>query len=86
MINWLADPDMLPAVVTSARIFTYDWDAEYFHDAPVETLLGPGDTLLSHLAQRSGPATRPLIFGASCFGGLILAQVSCLGAQLERDD
>ena len=45
MVNWLADADMLPAVVPTARIFTYDWDANYFRDTPVETLLGPCETM-----------------------------------------
>ena len=67
---------MLPAVLPNARIFTYDWNASYYRDAPVQTLLGHADTLLSHVAQRPGATTRPLIFVASCFGGLILAQVS----------
>ncbi|KAK5215165.1 hypothetical protein LTS03_011272 [Exophiala xenobiotica] len=83
VVDWLADPDMLPAVVPNARIFTYDWDANYFRGAPVETLLGHGETLLSHVAQRPGPdaATRPLIFVASCFGGLVLAQAVVRAAQ-----
>jgi hypothetical protein len=78
--NWLVDADMLPAVIPNARIFTYDWDANYFRDAAVETLLGHGKTLLNLVAQRPGPdvATRPLLFIASCFGGLILAQVGRL--------
>ncbi|SCO84734.1 uncharacterized protein FRV6_08861 [Fusarium oxysporum] len=34
VVNWLADEDMLPATVPEARIFTYDWNANYFQDAP----------------------------------------------------
>ncbi|RMZ88350.1 hypothetical protein DV736_g4421, partial [Chaetothyriales sp. CBS 134916] len=81
VLNWLVDANMLPAVTPNARIFTYNWDANYFHDAPVETLLGHGDTLLRHVAQRTGSATRPVIFVASCFGGLILAQAVIRAAQ-----
>ncbi|RMZ85744.1 hypothetical protein DV737_g411, partial [Chaetothyriales sp. CBS 132003] len=81
VVNWLADANMLPAMVSNARIFTYDWDANYFNDAPVETLLGHGDTLLRLVARRTGPALRPLIFVASCFGGLILAQAIIRAAQ-----
>jgi hypothetical protein len=82
VINWLTDPDMLPAATPKARIFTYDWDANYFKDAPVQTLLGHADTLLSHVSDRSKVSlsgkmtTPPVIFIASCFGRLILAEVA----------
>ena len=75
MVNWLSDNDMLPAAIPKARIFTYDWNANYFRDAPVQTLLGYADTLLGLIAENQGTKTRPIIFVASCFGGLILAEV-----------
>lgn len=81
MVNWLADRDMLSAAVPQASIFTYDWNANYFADAPVQTLLGHADNLLGLIAE--GRPQRPLIFVASCFGGLILAEV-CLSRR-ERD-
>ncbi len=74
-MNWLVDTDMLPHAIPEARIFTYDWDANCFGDAPVETLLGYADTFLRHVAEGRGSKTRPIIFVASCFGGLILAKV-----------
>ncbi|KAK5215157.1 hypothetical protein LTR96_011259 [Exophiala xenobiotica] len=80
---------MLPAVVPSARILTYNWDANYFRDAPVEKLLGHADTLLSLVAQcrdtTAAAATRPLTFVASCFAGLILAQALVRTAQEESE-
>ena len=71
-------PTCYPRWCRPPEFLTYDWDANYFRDATVETLLGHGDTLLSLVAQRPGPnvATGPLIFVASCFGRLILAQVA----------
>ncbi len=45
-MNWLSDEDMLPNVIPEARVFTYDYNANYHVDAPVETLLGHADTLL----------------------------------------
>ncbi|RDW64629.1 hypothetical protein BP6252_10280 [Coleophoma cylindrospora] len=72
--NWLADSDMLPAAIPEARIFTYDWNANYFKDAPVTRLLGHADTLLALVRERLCPDSRPIIFIGSCFGGLILAQ------------
>jgi hypothetical protein len=76
VINWLADGDMLPAAVPEARIFTYDWDAGCFQDAPVETLFGHATTLLNALvAEYGGAKMRPILFVASCFGGLVVAEV-----------
>ena len=65
---------MLPAAVPTAAIFTYDWNAQYFGNAPVETLTGHACTLLGLIAARESN-NRPVIFIASCFGGLILAEV-----------
>jgi len=67
---------MLPAAVPQASIYTYDWNANYFKDAPVQTLLGHADNLLGLLAVEGRGSERPIIFVASCFGGLILAEVS----------
>lgn len=75
VVNWLSDLDMLPAAIPEARIFTYDWNANYFEDAPVQTLLGHADTLLGHIREYTGSEIRPIIFVASCFGGLVVAEV-----------
>ncbi|KAH8894691.1 hypothetical protein GQ53DRAFT_821051 [Thozetella sp. PMI_491] len=84
-VHWLSDSDMLPAAVPEARIFTYDWNANYFQDATVQTLLGRADTLLALLAAERaaerGPKMRPIIFVASCFGGLVLAEAINHAAQ-----
>lgn len=74
-MNWLSDREMLLAALPESRIFAYDWNANYFEDAPVQTLLGHADTLLGLVAESRGSRTRPIIFVASCFGGLILAEV-----------
>ncbi|RYP57001.1 hypothetical protein DL770_010782 [Monosporascus sp. CRB-9-2] len=81
VVNWLSDSTMLPAVVPEARIFTYDWDANYFENAPVQTLLGHADNLLALIAAEQGPLPRPIIFVASCFGGLVLAEAINRAAQ-----
>ena len=81
-MNWLADRAMLPAAVPDARIYTYDWNANYFEDAPVQTLLGHADNLLVFANEnRSSSKRRPIIFIASCFGGLILAEALTRAAQ-----
>ncbi|KAK4651792.1 P-loop containing nucleoside triphosphate hydrolase protein [Podospora pseudocomata] len=81
VVNWLSDADMLPAALPKARIYTYDWNANYFANAPVQTLLGHADTLLGLIAEGRGSQTRPIIFVASCFGGLILAEAIIRAAQ-----
>ncbi|GAB1317484.1 AB hydrolase-1 domain-containing protein (Fragment) [Madurella fahalii] len=81
VVNWLSDRDILPAAPPKARIFTYDWNTNYFKDAPVQTLLGYTDTLLSLVAEGLGSQTRPIIFVASCFGGLILVEAINRAAQ-----
>ncbi|KAI1085951.1 P-loop containing nucleoside triphosphate hydrolase protein [Rostrohypoxylon terebratum] len=80
-VNWLQDSDMLPAAVPSARIYTYDWNAKVFDNAPVQTLLGHADYLLGLVAAERGTSDRPIIFIASCFGGLVLAEAICRAAQ-----
>lgn len=68
---------MLPAVIPEARIYTYDWNANIFDHAPVQTLLDHADNFLGHIAEERSHSTtnRPLVFVASCFGGLVLAEV-----------
>ncbi|KAI0855015.1 ARM repeat-containing protein [Xylaria cubensis] len=73
-VHWLKDEEMLPSVIKNARISTYDWNANYDHDSPDDTLLGHADGLLESLRiQRSeNESNDPIIFVASCFGGLLL--------------
>lgn len=76
-VNWLSDSDMLPAVVPSARIYTFSWNARYYADASVARIENVAEVLLSNLkSQRDKQDThsRPLIFIASCFGGLIITK------------
>ena len=80
-VNWLEDHDMLPAAVPEASIFTYDWNANYFEDAPVDTLLGHADALLTLVSETQSSGKRPIIFVASCFGGLVLAKAVTRAAQ-----
>jgi hypothetical protein len=80
-VNWLADPKMLPEAVPGASIFTYDWNANYFDHAPVDTLLRHADALLTLVSENQLPEKRPIIFVASCFGGLVLAEALTRAAQ-----
>ncbi|KAK7927855.1 kinesin light chain 3 [Apiospora marii] len=82
-INWSSYEEMLPAAIPEARIYTYDWNAKAFDNAPVQTLLGHADTLLGLITAERGQDAqdRPLLFVASCFGGLVLAE----GERVEED-
>lgn len=77
-VNWLRDVHMLPSKVEGVRIFTCDWPSD---------LLQPSDLvqkteeelarLLFEDIRRRVPATsdqvdRPILFIASCLGGIIL--------------
>ncbi|KAI0103226.1 ankyrin repeat-containing domain protein [Nemania sp. FL0031] len=75
-VHWLRDPDMLPSRIPTARNFTYDWNSKYDNNAAEEKLLGHADDLLRSLSmERAGDGkNRPILFVASCFGGLLLAK------------
>jgi len=46
VVNWLSDIAMLPVAVPNARIFTYNWHAEFFKDAVDLTLSNHAEGLL----------------------------------------
>ncbi|KAI3326820.1 ARM repeat-containing protein [Xylariaceae sp. AK1471] len=73
-VNWLADSDMLPeATGERARIFMYNWPAKLFQKSIPTTLEQSAQHLLGdiekHLRSRGD---RPILFIASCLGGIIL--------------
>ncbi|KAF6803002.1 peptidase C14, partial [Colletotrichum musicola] len=80
-VNWLQDEHMLPVEVSNARIFTCDWPADLFGtlDAEEDTIHELALLLLAAVKGRP-PATndrpyrkdRPILFVASCLGGIIL--------------
>ncbi|KAK1688664.1 peptidase C14, partial [Colletotrichum godetiae] len=82
-VNWLQDKNMLPAEVSNARIFTCDWPAELFEtlDAEEDTLQEFALRLLAGIQARPSATNnqrsykdRPILFVASCLGGIILAK------------
>ncbi|KAI1176639.1 hypothetical protein F4777DRAFT_545378 [Nemania sp. FL0916] len=80
-IKWLEDKCLLPAAVPYARIYTYNWDAKVFNNAPVETIFGHADRLLDLVKARQSTPGRPILFIASCLGGLVLAEAITRAAQ-----
>ncbi|QLI73503.1 uncharacterized protein G6M90_00g094850 [Metarhizium brunneum] len=84
-VNWLEQEDMLPHNVGNARIFVCNWEAEMFQKSTPTNLEESAQSFLRimrhHLEQRErGAAANPVLFIASCFGGIILIKA------LEIDD
>ncbi|KAK3345108.1 nacht nucleoside triphosphatase [Neurospora tetraspora] len=75
-VNWLAD--LLPVDVEKARIFTLDWPADLLQpsdlvpklDDEIVTLLIDG--IDRELLAKNKTRDRPILFIASCLGGIIL--------------
>lgn len=92
-VNWLADPTMLPGEVGQARIFVCDWPARIFQRS-LSLPLAVKDCARLLLAgiqdMRQRPAAngqvktrpdRPILFIASCFGGIILMEALVVASQ-----
>ncbi|KAI1506278.1 hypothetical protein F5X99DRAFT_415518 [Biscogniauxia marginata] len=81
-VNWLADKHMLPSVVGRARIFTCDWQAALFGTPELiqNTFEELARLLLDGIKRRPlatgdhGRKDRPILFIASCLGGIILTK------------
>lgn len=77
-VNWLKDEHMLPAGLTNVRIFTCDWPAQLFEtfDSERDTIEELARLLLAAIRERENRApedgNRPILFIASCLGGIIL--------------
>jgi hypothetical protein len=79
-VNWLAD--LLPKEVGAARIFTCDWPADLFQPSYlVQKTIDEYALLLLNGIQTellgvnaAGGEGRPILFIASCLGGVILAK------------
>ncbi|KID82546.1 nacht nucleoside triphosphatase [Metarhizium guizhouense ARSEF 977] len=76
-VNWLEQEDMLPHEVGNAQIFVCNWEAELFQKSIPTNLEESARSFLrimaQHLKQEEGGAgTKPILFIASCFGGIIL--------------
>ncbi|KAI1660746.1 hypothetical protein F4813DRAFT_348214 [Daldinia decipiens] len=74
-VNWLSHPDMLPSQVGKARIFTCDWPADLFQPSDLiqKRIEELARLLLTAIHDvRAENQDRPLVFIASCIGGIIL--------------
>ncbi|KAF5621723.1 ankyrin repeat [Fusarium sp. NRRL 25303] len=75
-INWLQDNKMLPSLVPRARVLTYQWNARYDEVASTVPFESQAFMLLDDIYNERffSEHKRPIIFIASCFGGLLLAR------------
>ncbi|PTB62032.1 hypothetical protein BBK36DRAFT_1130052 [Trichoderma citrinoviride] len=93
-VNWLSDPNMLPAKLKRVRIFTCDWPADLLQDSDSvpwtvgefarRLLAGILDMRFSLAADAKG-RDRPILFIASCLGGIILMKALVMADRPESD-
>lgn len=57
-MNWLSDKEMLPKIVPSARIWTFNYDSQWLSSAPVTRLILVAETLLTILQDKLLPKAR----------------------------
>ncbi|KAF3023237.1 hypothetical protein E8E15_003866 [Penicillium rubens] len=84
-VNWLKDSNMLPEKVPMARIFTCDWPSDLFErrDFVQKTIEEFARLMLAGIKGRRSSmnqsqlqgSERPIIFVASCLGGVILMKM-----------
>ncbi|EFX03859.1 pfs domain containing protein [Grosmannia clavigera kw1407] len=76
-VNWLSDVNMLPSRVGKARILTCDWSADLLQpkDMSQKSVKEYTRLILDGIQrERAEHEDRPIIFIASCLGGIILIQ------------
>ncbi|GJD05085.1 pfs domain-containing protein [Colletotrichum higginsianum] len=74
-VNWLRDPDMLPARVPKSRIMVYNYESRWHADAPKTRLQLCGEELVQNVHSfRRGTPTRPIVFVGHSLGGNVIVQ------------
>jgi hypothetical protein len=67
---------MLPSVIKGARIWVFDYNSNYSHDAQTVRVDGPAATLLNCIKDRREDfESSKIVFIGSCFGGIVVAEV-----------
>ncbi|KAK1673679.1 hypothetical protein BDP55DRAFT_555924 [Colletotrichum godetiae] len=72
-IDWLRDPDMLPAKVPKSRIMVYNYESRWHVDAPKTRLQLCGEEFIHalHLFRR-GTSKRPVVLVGHSLGGNVI--------------
>ncbi|OAL45498.1 hypothetical protein IQ07DRAFT_661604 [Pyrenochaeta sp. DS3sAY3a] len=73
-VNWLEKDNMLPDVVPNARIMRYGYESQWFGGGAIRQNASTvaKRMLLSLKRLRKETPSRPLVFIAHCFGGLVV--------------
>jgi hypothetical protein len=68
---------MLPSIVKGARIWVFDYNSNYSHDAHRVRIDGLAVTLLNCILKRRDDfdESRKIVFIGSCFGGIVVTEV-----------
>lgn len=67
---------MLPSAIPRARIWVFNYNSNYSHDAQTVRIDGLATTLLNCITDRHEDfESRKCIFIGSCFGGIVVAEV-----------
>ncbi|KAI1369379.1 hypothetical protein F5Y08DRAFT_293166 [Xylaria arbuscula] len=88
-VNWLSHEKMLPRRVPSARIFTCDWPSDLFESSEFTQkrfeefarLLLAGIDARPSAPTSSKHKERPILFIASCLGGVILMKALVMASR-----
>ncbi|KAG9201349.1 hypothetical protein G6514_005721 [Epicoccum nigrum] len=85
--NWLIEDDMLLAVAPDARIMRYGYESQWFgQEAMQQSVSTVAERLLRALKRkREDVPSRPLLFVAHCFGGLVVLKVLLEAEQYPRE-
>ncbi|CAG8188535.1 unnamed protein product [Penicillium salamii] len=85
--NWLKDKAMLPSMIGNARIFTCDWLTKKFESPDTAKLrieeIAQSLVVAINARPQGDNRNRPILFVASCFGGIIL--MKALSYSVHRD-
>ncbi|KAI1092559.1 hypothetical protein F5B19DRAFT_194592 [Rostrohypoxylon terebratum] len=88
-VNWLSDPEMLPAALPNVRIMRYGYKSDWFGDNLIQQNVTRVKQrfLMSLKRYRKEPACqkRPLLIGAHCFGGLVALDAFVTATRQPKD-
>ncbi|KAH0528940.1 hypothetical protein TsFJ059_003751 [Trichoderma semiorbis] len=93
-VNWLVDRDMLPHKMKRVRIFTCNWPADLFQESDsipwtvgefARRLLAGIHSIRLPLAADGRDRDRPIVFIASCLGGIILMEALIMANNPQSD-
>ncbi|KAK1688656.1 pfs domain-containing protein, partial [Colletotrichum godetiae] len=72
-VDWLQDPDMLPAKIPKSRIMVYNYESRWHVDAPKTRLQLCGEEFIHALHSfRRGTSKRPIVLVGHSLGGNVI--------------